>query len=211
MVRSRRPALRAHSAPDLIGPVSILNWPVASGPGTRHRRPRPFTHVRLEVDLVPGMERESRLPILRQIEEALNESEIVEEGDLLRLVAGLLHSVAVAGYRRVDHWEVRPGGWLSFAPTPRGPQVEPVGQLVRALQLDQWKPVAGAKEFAGRLSSTHGIRLAFVLRRVHRARRHSISIELTGVFRKREVDALLDAIRSRMPVMRAELAEFARA
>ncbi|MGI0151976.1 MAG: hypothetical protein ACREC5_08585, partial [Thermoplasmata archaeon] len=80
------PALPASglSAPDLTGPVSILNWPVAGPRANRRHRSRPCTHVHLEVDLRP--ERiDATGGAVRRIEKALREREVVEGEDLLRL------------------------------------------------------------------------------------------------------------------------------
>jgi hypothetical protein len=154
------------------------------------------------------MERTTSIPLLSQLEEALRESEVTERGDLLRLTASLLKACSAAGFRRVDHWEIRPGGWLPLRPLPRGPQVEPVAQFVASLGLDQWKAFANAREFACRLSGTHGNRVALVLRRVHRERTHTISVDLAGFFAGELVERLVDALHRQLPVLRAKVTAF---
>jgi hypothetical protein len=187
-----------------VGPVSLLNWPVAGTSAARRRTPRAFSHVRLEVTLLPSMERESSIPLLHQLQSVLHEAEIIEEGDLLTLAAATLHACARIGFRRVDHWEVRPGGWLPLRAVPHGPQIEPVSEFIGALQQDQWKSVAGARELAVRLSGPGGVRLAFVLRRVHRERHPTLTLELSAdAFPASEVRRLEAALRARLPVLRS--------
>ena len=41
------------SAPDLVGPVSILNWPVAGPRAVRRRRQRPFWHAGVVFEVRP--------------------------------------------------------------------------------------------------------------------------------------------------------------
>ena len=208
MAHRIRPPPTAISAPDLIGPVSLLNWPLASPSGRRPRRVHRFEWVRAEVTLIPGMERESPLPVVRQLQDLLHEAEIIEEGDLLTLTAALLHACAAVGFRRVDHWELRPGGWLPVRARPHGPQIEPVSEFIGALQQDQWKAVAGARELAGRLSGPAGARLSFTLRRVHRERAPTVTLELSGAFTSVGVERLIAAVRRRLPVLRAAVTEY---
>lgn len=195
----------ALSAPGLIGPASIVNWGTSGPSRRRARRPKELARVALEVDLVPGTERLSRIPLLDRIEEALREAEVVEQGDLLYLAGGTLHAFASAGYRRIDHWELRPGGWLPLRNAPTGPQVEPIAQFLAALGEDQWKAFAGARGLAVRLSSPRGLRASFELRRVRRERGHTLSIEVSGRIPSEHVDALVAALHRRLPVLRAEV------
>lgn len=208
MARRKAPAPLRLSAPDLTGPVSLLDWPLTRPSGRTRRRPRAMEHVHLEVDLLPGMERTSRIPGLHQLEEALREAEVTEEGDLLWLVGGALEAFASVGFRRVDHWEVRPGGWLPLRRVPIGPQVEPVRQFLDALRLDDWKSMAGARELAARLSSPRGDRLELVARRVHRERQHSLTLDLHGVFGREDVHGLVAALHRRLPVLRSQVTAF---
>ena len=195
----------AISAPDLTGPVSILNWPVASGGKSRRRRPGPIRHAHLEVDLVPGTEIASSLPILRQLEDALREAEVHEMGSLVVLAGGALHGFSSAGYQYVDHWEVRPGGWLPLHHLPRSPQAVGVGALLQAMRLKEWKTAEGAREFAARLRGGDGRRLEFVLRRIHRERRHSLSIDLHGSFPPQHLHDVVAALGRHLPVLHSNV------
>jgi hypothetical protein len=198
----------AFSAPDLIGPISILQWPVAMAPGRGRRRPRPFHHVHLEVDLEPDVVRGTDLPVFRQMETLIRERQVIEIGDLLRLVGETLHALSARGFSRVDHWEVEPGGWLALPePTHRG-LVEPVGHMLRALRDDRWKHLTGARSFAVRLSGKPSYRADLVVRRVHRERAHSVTLDLWGKVTKSDVQGVVDALRTRLPVFRAQVTEF---
>ena len=197
------------SAPDLVGPVSILNWPVAVAGTGRARRPRAFSHVALEVDLRQERLAEPSVPVLRQLEALLREREVVEHGDLLRIVGGVLHAFSSVGFHRVDHWELTPGGWLALPEATHASLAEPVGHLLRALQSDAWRPHASAREFAVRLSGPPRIRADLVVRRIHRERGHSISIDLRGTITAPDVRSLVRAIRERVPVLRSTVVRYA--
>ncbi len=208
MTRRQAPATPPLSAPDLTGPVSFLTWPlVGAGRGTRPSH-RSMEHVHVEVDLVPGTERTTRIPGLRAIEEALREAEVIEEGDLLTLVAGVLEACSAAGWRRVEHWEVRPGGWLPLRHVPGGPQVEPVRQFLDALRMSEWKAMAGARELAARVADPHGNRLEFAVRRTHRERQHALSIDLYGTILRDSVHDLTAQLHRHLPVLHAEVTSF---
>jgi hypothetical protein len=197
------------SAPDLTGPRSILDWPVSGPTLHRPRRGRPFGHVRLEIDLKHEQLREPAIPILRQFERLLREEAVVEPGDLLRLGAGALHAFAARGFSRVDHWEMDPGGWLPLPEPTHRTIAEPLSHLVRALGSAEWRRRAQARGFSVRLSGHPKIRADLVVRRVHRERGHSITIDLRGWIAPREVDGLVRALRERLPVLRSAVTEFA--
>lgn len=160
------------------------------------------------MDLLPATERTSSLFGLHQLEELLREAEIVEEGSLLALAAGALAGFAAAGFARVDHWEVRPGGWLPLHRVPRGPQVEPVRQFLDALRTTEWQPMSSARELAGRLSNAAGDRLEFVVRRLHRERQHTLSVVLQGRVRAADVESIAAAVKDRLPLLRARVPYF---
>jgi len=153
--------------------------------------------------------REPGLPVFRQLEALIREREVVEIGDLLRLSAEALHALASQGFSRVDHWETQPGGWLPL-PEPSHPQlIEPVGHMLRALQHDRWKRLGEARSFAVRLSGAGPNRADLVVRRVHRERLHSISLDLHGKWTTTSVRDLVGALRRRLPVLRSEVTSVA--
>lgn len=196
------------SAPDLTGPVSIVDWPLAASSGRRHHETRPLAHAHLEIDLRHERFEEPTLPVLRQFERLFREREVVESADLLRLAAGALHAFASRGFNRVDHWEIRPGGWLPLPEPTHRSLAEPVGHLLRALSSDAWQPHADASEFAVRLSGPPRMRADLVVRRVHRERGHSISVDLFGTFTQRDVVGVARAVRERIPILRSRVTEF---
>lgn len=196
------------SAPGLSGPTSIVDWPTARTLSRGHRRVRPFRHVHLEVDLEPEVVREPGLPVLRQMEALIRERQVVEIGDLLRLTGRALHALAGEGFSRVDHWEVQPGGWLPL-PEPSHPRlIEPVGHMLRALRDDRWQHLAAARSFAVRLSGTIPFRADVVVRRVHRERAHSLSLDLRGKVTMGNVRDVVSALRRRLPVLRSQVTEY---
>jgi hypothetical protein len=197
------------SAPDLTGPTSFLNWPVTSAGrrGTKRRVPA-FEHVRLEVDLRQEHFEVARVPLLEQLEGLLRERSVVEHGDLLRLSAAALHAFTTRGFTRVDHWQIEPGGWLPLPEPTHVSLAEPVGHLLRALQSDAWKRLALAREFSVRLSGPARYRADLIVRRVHRERGHSLTIELSGSISARELEALVRALRGRLPVLRTRVDEY---
>jgi hypothetical protein len=134
---------------------------------------------------------------------------VVEQGDLLRLSAGVLHAFSSRKFTHVDHWEIDPGGWLPLPEPTHKSLEEPVGHLVRALQSSEWRPLSLASTFSVRLSGHPTIRSDLTVRRVHRERGHSITIDLRGRVSSREVDGLMRAIRERAPVLRAVVTEVA--
>ena len=149
------------------------------------------------------MERGSHLPLLRELQDALREAEVTEAGDLLTLAAGALAAFAQAGYDRVDHWEVRPGGWLPLHRVPKSPSAGSVGHLLAAMRFDEWASVRDAQEFAARLSARTPARLEFALRRVHRERRHSLTDELSGRFAPPPVETVVGLLTRNLPVLYA--------
>ncbi len=197
------------SAPDLTGPTSFLDWPILAVGSARRRRARPFGHVRLEIDLRHEQFREPDIPVLRQFEALLRERAVVEQGDLLRLSAGALHAFSERGFSRVDHWEIVPGGWLPLPEPTHTSLAEPVSHLLRALKSAQWNRLAEARQFSVRLSGHPKIRADLVVRRVHRERGHSLTVDLRGWIVERELDGLVRGIRERLPVLRSAVTEFA--
>lgn len=121
---------------------------------------------------------------------------------LLRLTALVFHALASRGFSRVDHWEVRPGGWIPLPEPAHERLVEPVGHLVTALESRAWKRIAGARSFSARLSGPRTMRAEVTVRRVHRERAHAISLELFGEISESDVVGLERALRDEIAIAR---------
>lgn len=195
------------SAPGLSGSVSFVNWPIATAGTKKRGAKRPFSHLALEIDLRPSETEAAKHSALRRFEKILKERNIEEGEDLLRLVGGALHGFSSAGYGRVHHWELTPGGWLALPGDPGAESVEPLGLLLRALDSEEWKPFSTAREFSVRLSGG-GNRADLVVRRTHRERHHSLSIDLYGSVTMAHVHALVGALRDRLPVASSNVTKY---
>ncbi len=166
---------------------------------------RRFESVRLEFDLRHEAIASSRIPLLRQVEALLREREVEEHESLVAIAAGLLHALSALGYRRVDHWEIEPGGWLPLPEEAHPGLVEPVGHLVRALTSERWGGLSRARRFSLRLSTPDGRRADAILRRVHREQDHTLTLELWGSVTEREIRRSVEAVRERLSVVRARV------
>jgi hypothetical protein len=164
---------------------------------------RRFESVRLEFDLRHESIGGTRIPVVRQIEALLREREVEEHESLVVIAAGLLHALSTLGYRRVDHWEVEPGGWLPLPEDTHPGLVEPVGHLIRALASERWGALSRARRFSVRLSTPDGARADAILRRVHREQDHTLTLELWGKVTEQEVRRTVGAVRERLSVVRA--------
>ncbi len=161
--------------------------------------------VRIELDLPHELLRPSGLPVLRQIQALLREREIEEEGSVLLRAAELLDVLAEAGYGRVDHWEVVPGGWLPLPEASHRGRIEPVGHLIRALKSRAWAAFAKADGFRVRLSSDREARADAHLLRRHRERQHSITLDLWGPPSGTEVHRLVERLRKRFEPLKTRI------
>jgi hypothetical protein len=206
---SPRPPPPALSAPGLEGPISILNQPVAGPRSRRPSRSRPYRHAHLEIDLAGGAKATEGAPLLGRLEAFLSEKRIVEAADLLRLTAATLHALSSVRFRWIDHWEVEPGGWLP-PPARRSHRTAgtPVGDLLTALESGGWAPIAKARSFSVRLSDRRGNHADVVVRRVHRQRRHALSLDLWGFWTRAMVDDLKGSLSARLPVSSSALTRF---
>jgi hypothetical protein len=160
--------------------------------------------VRLEVDLVHEAFRREGLPFLRRLESVFREREVVEVEGLLRLTAAVLHALSARGFSRVDHWEVRPGGWLPLPEPAHERLTEPVGHLLNALRSEAWKRVADAHAFALRLSGSGDVRADVKVRRVHREHGHAITLELFGPMSERDLAGIVRELRADLSVARVQ-------
>jgi hypothetical protein len=206
MTPPRPPAL---SAPDVIGPTSILQQPISGPRSARRSKNRPYRHIHLEFDLVRAAGAASPPGVLHRLEEWLGVRKIVESADLIRLSGTLLHALSARGFRRVDHWEVVPGGWLPLPePSARPGKDETVGHLLTALDGVATPSVAKARSFRVRLSDLQGKHLDAQVRRTHRSGRHAITLDGHGVWTRDEVEALKGALARRLPIEHSELTKF---
>lgn len=168
---------------------------------SRVERPR-LGYVRLDIDLVHEAFRRRGLPFLHRLEAIFREREVVEVEGLLRLVARMLRALAARGFSRVDHWEVRPGGWLPLPEPAHERLIEPVGHLLNALRSDAWRRVAGARAFSVRLSGAGDVRADLTVRRVHRERGHAATLELFGPVSQHDLEALERSLRAGVSIAR---------
>ncbi|MCI4325972.1 MAG: hypothetical protein L3K00_08910 [Thermoplasmata archaeon] len=148
------------------------------------------------------------VPVLERLAESLNANKIVEKGSLIVLAAGTLHALSARRFRRVDHWEISPGGWLPPPSPGKEPDgEEPVGHLVKALESDAAASVGSARSFSARLSDLAGARVDVIVRRVHRGN-HALSLDLWGSWTQAAVDDLTGSLSARLPVTRTTMTKF---
>jgi len=208
MTRPKEP-VPALSAPG-IGTANSLLKPPTTGPrSSRRHRNRPYSHVHLEIDLAPTPPAPGGDPLLERLAGFLKERQITEKGTLILLAGAALHALASRRFRRVDHWEVSPGGWL---PPPRAgtdPESdEPVGHLLEALESDASAPVGSARSFSASLSDLSGGQVDLVVRRIHSERRHALSMDLRGSWTKETIEDLEGAVAQRLPVIHSTMTKF---
>ncbi|MEM0129433.1 MAG: hypothetical protein QXG65_04660 [Thermoplasmata archaeon] len=201
----------ALSAPDLTGPVSILNWPVAGPRSVRRHRQRPYAHVRIEIDLAPP-EASTEAGLLARLARSVGSRGPRASRALLTTGGLLLHAFASDGFVRVLHWEVAPGGWLPVAGSapPDGGEAEPLGRFERALaDAGGAAAAARARRLAFRLGATDGRHADVVVRPRSTAFHHAATIDLVGRFPESSVSDLVGAIHRRIPLSRARVTQAA--
>jgi hypothetical protein len=197
------------AAPGLIGPISILNQPVSGPRSARRQKNRPYAHLHLEVQLKSDQVDPSPVPAQQRLETLLGVGKIVEVAGLLRMAGGTLHALSARGFRRVDHWEVSPGGWLPVPPrSPRPGKEETVGHLVKILEGENATAVAKARSFSVRLSDFHGNHVDVVVLRVHRQSHPAISLDFRGYYTRNELEALKGALSDRLPVLHTAITKY---
>jgi hypothetical protein len=177
--------------------------------------PRPFgvrrppqgdpDRVRLEVDLPHERLVPSAVPVVREFESLLREQEIEEAGSLVLRTAELLDELAGLGFRRVDHWEADPEGWLPLPEASHRGRTEPTTHLLNALRSPSWGFLAQSKAFSVRLSSEDGRRVDAVVLHYHRERQHSITLDLWGPPSKAELREVIDRLRRRFSPLKMRL------
>jgi hypothetical protein len=208
MVPAREPE-PALAAPG-IGEIVSTPSPALSGPrSNRRNRNRPYSHVHLEIDLAPKPPDPAGVPLLEQLAAGLNERKIVERGTLILLAAATLHALAARRFRRVDHWEVSPGGWLPPPSPGKDPEAqEPIGDLLEVMRNGAWESAGSARSFSARLSDLSGARVDVIVRRVHRERKHALSLDLWGSWTPESVKDLEGSISTRLPVTRTTMTKY---
>jgi hypothetical protein len=163
----------------------------------------------MELDLAPNTPDSAGDPLLERLSTFLSQRKVVEKGTLVLLAAATLHALASRRFHRVDHWEVSPGGWLPPPRPGKNPEdEEPVGYLLEALESGAWSSVGSARTFSARLSDGFGAHVDVVVRRVHRERRHAMSMDLWGNWTKETVHDLVGAISKRLPVVKSTMTKF---
>jgi hypothetical protein len=204
--REPEPAL---AAPGVEGLLSTPGQALSGPRSSRRQRNRSYSHVHLEVDLAPKLPDPAGVSPLEQLADLLRERDIVEKGTLIMLAAATMHALAARRFRRVDHWEVSPGGWLPPPRPGKDPHdSEPVGELLKALDSGAWAAVGSARSFSARLSDLDGARVDVTVRRVHRVRRHTLMLDLWGSWTSAAVKDLEGALASRLPVVRSVMTKF---
>jgi hypothetical protein len=200
------PALAAPGVGELLStPREATSGPRAN----RRHRNRSYSHVHLEMDLAPEAPDPTGVAPLEQLAGFLREKKIVERGTLVLMAAATMHALAARRFRRVDHWEVSPGGWLPPPRPGKDPDAsEPVGELLATLDSGAWSSVSSARSFSARLSDLSGARVDVTVRRVHRPRRSALTIDLWGSWTPAAVRDLEGSISTRLPVIRSRMTKF---
>ncbi len=181
----------------------VVEWPGSTGGASRARRAHLFRRVQLELDVEHESFQPEPVALLAPFAALLHDREVEDTEDLLTMTAQALRAFSAAGFRRVDHWEARPGGWLPLPEPTHTRLVEPVAHLLRALSDESWAPVGRARQFGARLSGSGQVRLDFVLRRVHRERAHAVTVDLWGPIPLRAVEDLVDRVHHELRLVRA--------
>jgi hypothetical protein len=205
-LKESEPALAAPGVGELLlPPPQTITGPRSA----RRRRDRPYSHVHVTMDLAPRAPDPAGVPPLERLAGFLTKKKVVERGTLILMAAAALHALSARHFRRVDHWEVSPGGWLPPPRPGKDPDAsEPVGELLTMLESGAWSSVGSARSFSARLSDLSGSRVDVTVRRVHRERRHGLEMDLWGCWTHAAVKDLEGSIAERLPVVRSEITKF---
>jgi hypothetical protein len=197
------------AAPGIGGPNSIEGPGVLGPRSARRSRNRSYSHVHLEVDLDPQPKDPAGVAPLERLAEWLSSRKIVEQGTLIVLAAATLHSLSARGFRRVEQWDVSPGGSLPAPPDGEDPDAEePVGHLLKVLEADTGSSLASADSFSARLSDRAGGHVDVVVRRVHGGGGHALTLDLNGDWKPSAVKDLTGSLSERLPVVRTTMTKF---
>ena len=147
--------------------------------------------------------------MLERLAGMLREREVIEKGTIVLLAGGALHALAARRFRLVNHWEIVPGGWLPPPIVGRKAETdEPVGHLVEALEGENGPKIGSARSFSARLADGSGNAIDMIVRRVHRERRHAMSLDLWGSWTPESVKDVEGSVAQRLPVMKSEMTKF---
>ncbi|HTT44867.1 MAG TPA: hypothetical protein VMH38_02470 [Thermoplasmata archaeon] len=159
-------------------------------------------YVRLEIDLVHEAFASEPVRLVQRFVSIFREREVVEVEGLFRPVAGTLRALSLHGFDRVDHWEAHPGGWLPLPEPAHERLTEPAGHLLNALRDRAWSGVAKSRAFSVRLSGAGSVRADLTVRRVHRERSHSVTLELRGTGAERVSRGIERSLRTELSIAR---------
>jgi hypothetical protein len=197
------------SAPGLVGPISITQQPISGPRELRRRKNRPYQHVRYVFDLATQPGQPIDHPTAEALRRVVDRKQLEAGSDMVHLAAAALHAMSARQFRWIDHWEVRPGGWLPLPDRKnRTGDEEPIGNLVDALESDAWAPAARARSFSVRLTDHAGDRADIVLRRVPRLGRHSITLDLWGHWTRESAGEVVASLSSRLPVRSSKMTRY---
>lgn len=178
-----------------------------SVPRTRHAPETSYAHARIEIDLQHELPAASRLPFLEELGAILRERRIEDRDSLAELAAALLNALSTQGFSRVDHWEIDPGGWLPLPEIALTGNGTPVDHLLRTFRGGHADDLARALGFLVRLSGEGEWRADAVLRRIHRERDHTLSVDLWGRFDAHDAHQVITALKERLQVVRVQITE----
>jgi hypothetical protein len=189
------------SAPDLTGPVSILNWLPASGPSSG---PRTYHRLRIQANLRGEWIAPPPGPLLAALEKGLRERTVEEPIDLLTLATSALGALQEAGFASVERSEFRPPSPVAREPpTPGSAPATAIAHAIRDLRATPDAARSG-RAFRAVVRGPPDLRAELVLRARRRERSHALQVELTGTIRHDRLRQILAALRGRLPLERTE-------
>ncbi len=166
--------------------------------------------ARVEVDLHHERLVTGPVGFVNALEGLVRERPVEEQLGLVELAVGLLHALSDAGYTRAERWTIDPVGWVALPEAPHRGSEEPLAHLVRAFVEGGWKRFDPSEGFHVTALAPDGRLASAALRRFHRERGHTVTIELPGRrATHQEGEELVKAVRSRLPVVRVRALGFA--
>ena len=193
------------SAPDLVGPWSVENW---ADHIPSHRNKVFFHHVHLEIQLKGGRVEPGGVPGLAKVLSVLKEQKVVESSDLASLAVSVLLALEKEKLRLVGSWSLVPGGMFHHGSKPMESGTFDVRQLVRELERQNGRLLAGAVGFHTHLTGGKNMVAEVTLFRVHRARHPALSLDLWGTIPRERLQSIFSTLRTHLPVARARLTRY---